>query len=93
MANLLTGDYGAVLQVSEATINRLLANMHQNSWEVTSNPSFPHSVGLRLGDDQMIDGVRGSAWAQVGVPRMHLIDDSTDSFTIEVGLRIRYRPL
>jgi hypothetical protein len=92
MANLLTGDYGAVLQVSEATINRLLASMHQNAWEVISTPSFPHSVGLRLGDDGPIDGVRGTAWAQVGVPRMHLIDGSTDSFNIEVGLRIRYRP-
>jgi len=92
MTNLLTGDYSAVLQVSEATVNRLLANMHQNSWEVVSNPSFPHSVGLRLGDDDEIDGVRGAAWAQVGVPRMHLIDGSTDSFSIEVGLRIRYRP-
>ena len=92
MANLLTGDYGAVVQVSEATINRLLASMHQNAWEVVSTPSFPHSTGLRLGDDGSIDGVRGTAWAQVGVPRMHFLNGSTDSFNIEAGLRIRYRP-
>ena len=92
MANLLTGDYDAVLQVSEATINRLLASMHQNDWRNPNTPSFPHSVGIRLGDVVEVDGVRGTAWAQVGVPRVTLIDGSTDRFHLEVGLRIRYVP-
>ena len=92
MANLLTGDYDAVLQVSEATINRLLASMHQNGWRNPNTPSFPHSVGIRLGDVVEVDGVRGTAWAQVGVPRITLIDGSTDRFHLEVGLRIRYVP-
>src|SRR5436190_908218 len=92
MTNLLTGDYDAVLQVSASTINRLLASMHQNDWSNPNTPSFPHSVGIRLGDDVEIDGVRGTAWAQVGVPRITLIDGSTDRFHLEVGLRIRYVP-
>src|SRR5262245_35271783 len=91
MANLLTGDYEAVLQVSADTLNRLLASMHQNAWSNPDNPSFPHSTGVRLGDVVMVDGVRGTAWAQAGVPRMTLIDHATDRFLIEVGLRIRYQ--
>src|SRR5205823_12003165 len=74
MANLLTGDYDAVLQVSARTVNRLLASMHQNDWRNPNTPSFPHSVGIRLGDVVEVDGVRGTAWAQVGVPRVTLID-------------------
>jgi hypothetical protein len=92
MANLLTGDYDAVLQVSEATLNRLLASMHQNAWSDTTRPSFPHTVGIRLGDDAYVDGVQGTAWVQIGVPRLGLIDGSTNTFEIVAGLRIRYRP-
>ena len=92
MTNLLTGDYDAVLQVSASTVNRLLASMHQNDWRNPNTPSFPHSVGVRLGDVVEVDGVRGTAWAQVGVPRITLIDGSTDRFHLEVGLRIRYVP-
>jgi hypothetical protein len=90
MANLLTGDYDAVLQVSASTVNRLLASMHQNAWRNPNTPSFPHSVGIRLGDVVEVDGVRGTAWAQVGVPRITLIDESTNRFHLEVGVRIRY---
>jgi hypothetical protein len=92
MANLLTGDYEAVLQVSEATVNRLMASMHQNAGRNPNTPSFPHSVGLRLGDPFVIDGVRGAAWAQVSVPRIELIDGATDRFALQVHLRMRYRP-
>src|SRR6266508_1261140 len=92
MTSLLTGDYQAVLQVSGATLNRLIASMHQNDWQNPHNPSFPHSVRLRLGDNGMVDGVRGTAWAQVGVPRIQLLDRATDRFEIEVGVRVRYTP-
>src|SRR5437763_10838830 len=92
MANLVTGDYDAVLQVSEATVNRLLASMHQNAWSNPKKPSIPHSVGVRLGDVAEVEGVRGTAWAQVGVPRITLIDGATDRFHLEAGLRIRYVP-
>jgi hypothetical protein len=92
MANLLTGDYDAVVQASESTLNRLLASMHQNAWQDASRPSLPHTVGLRLGDDEAIDGVRGSAWAQIGAPFLQLINGSTRQFELIVQVRMRYRP-
>jgi hypothetical protein len=92
MANLLTGDCEAVLQVSASTLNRLLASMHQNAGGDPGVPSFPHSVGVRLGDKVKVDGVQGTAWAQVSVPRIELIDGATDRFLLDVALRIRYQP-
>lgn len=92
MANLLTGDYEAVLQVSQGTLNRLLASMHQHRDTKPRLPSFPHTAAVRLGDVYLVDGVRGTARAQVGVPRMTFIDGATDRFQLEVGLRIRYTP-
>lgn len=52
MANTLTGDYEAVLQVSVRQINGLLATSHQNGAKGSGlSPSFPHSVvNLRVGD-------------------------------------------
>jgi hypothetical protein len=92
MANPLTGDFEAVLQVSGGTINRLLASMHQNAGSNPKTPSLPHSVGIRIGDPTPVDGLRGSAWAQVGVPRIELIHGSLDRFRLQVGIRARYRP-
>jgi len=92
MANPLTGDFEAVLQVSGGTINRLLASMHQNAGRDPTKPSFPHSVALRIGDDRSIDGVRGAVWTQVSVPRVQLIQGATDRFVLEVDIRARYIP-
>jgi hypothetical protein len=78
--------------VSGGTINRLLATMHQNGFADKSRPSFPHSVKVPVGVRQQIDGVRGTALAQVGTPRVELIDGSTDRFWLEVDIRARYRP-
>ncbi len=52
MANHLTGDYEAVVQVSVRQINGLLATLHQHGAKGSGlKPSFPHSVAnLRLGD-------------------------------------------
>jgi peroxiredoxin len=52
MANNLTGDYEAVVQVSVRQINGLLATLHQNGAKGSGlSPSFPHSVAnLRVGD-------------------------------------------
>src|SRR4051794_36442843 len=66
--------------------------MHQNAWKDPKTPSYPHSVGVALGKHGLVDGVQGWVNAQVAVPRMHLVDDSTDAFDIEVGLRARYLP-
>jgi thiol-disulfide isomerase/thioredoxin len=52
MANNLTGDYEAVLQVAVRQINGLLATMHQNGAQGSvESPSFPHTVrNLRVGE-------------------------------------------
>jgi hypothetical protein len=92
MANPLTGDFDAVLQVSGSTINRLLATMHQNIDEKSELPRFPHSVAMRIGDPTPIDGMRGTAWAQLSVPRIDLIHGKDDRFNLEVGIRVRYKP-
>ena len=92
MANPLTGDFDAVLQISGSTINRLLASMHQNAFENPKLPSFPHSVRMRIGDDHAYEGVRGIAHAQIAVPRIELIHGATDRFILEVSVRAWYRP-
>lgn len=91
MANPLTGDFEAVLQVSGGTVNRLAASMHQNSFVNTKVPSMPHSIWLRIGDTRPIDGVRGTVQAQVGVPHIELIHGVSDRFILEVGVRAHYR--
>ncbi len=52
MANNVTGDYEAVLQIAVRQINGLLATMHQNGAEGSGlSPSFPHTVRtLRVGE-------------------------------------------
>src|SRR5438105_13350946 len=92
MANPLTGDYDAVLQVSGGTVDRLMASIHQNVDAQPPLPSFPHSTTLRLGDDEVIDGVKGTLWAQVGVPRIELVHGADDRFFVEIGIRARYVP-
>jgi len=91
MANPLTGDFEAVLQVSEGTLNRLLAGMHQNGFANPANPSFPHSATLRIGDGYAYDNVRGTVRVQVGVPRLKLFHGATDRFQLEVGIRAHYK--
>ena len=90
MANPLTGDFEAVLQVSSGTINRLLASIHQNHGIKNDLPQFRHSVPLRVGDATPIDGMRGTLWAQASVPRIELIHGSTDRFRLEFAVRARY---
>lgn len=90
MANALTGDFEAVLQVSVGTLRRLVAGMHQNASAQLGTPSIPHVVYLRLADDEL--GQYGSVAAQVGVPIIQLIDGATDRFRVEIGIRARFRP-
>lgn len=92
MANPLTGDYEAVLQVSGSTVNRLLASMHQNAGSNPKLPSFPHGIWIRIGDPNPIDGMRGNILGQVSVPRIDLIHGVSDRFWLEVSIRARYTP-
>jgi hypothetical protein len=91
MSNPLTGDYEAVLQVSGATLNRLLASMHQNAGADPGRPSFPHSLRMRIGDPTPIDGLRGTAAVQVSTPLVELIHGSEDRFRLEVAIRAQYK--
>lgn len=90
MSNALTGDFDAVLEVSGSTVNRLLANMHQNAGAKPSIPTFPHGTWLRIGDPTPIHGMRGSVLAQVSVPHIDLIHEVSDRFWLEVSVRARY---
>ena len=92
MANPLTGDFDVVLQVSGGTVARLLASMHQNAGAKPALPSFPHSATVQLGRDEVIDGVQGTLSAQVSVPRIQIVDGTTDRFGLRVWIRARYLP-
>ena len=50
MANGLTGDFDALVEVSVETVNRILATMHQNKASEEASPTFPHSFAVRVGD-------------------------------------------
>jgi hypothetical protein len=51
MANLLTGDYEAVLQIATRQIAGLIGTLHQNGANQNNNPmTLPHSESGRIGD-------------------------------------------
>ena len=94
MANPLTGDHDAVLQVSVGTLNRLLASMHQNEGTDAADylPTIPHSAFVRVGDDPAtrVDGVQGVARVQAGVPRLELVHLAQDRVVGHIWLRARF---
>jgi hypothetical protein len=95
LANLSTGDFDAVLQVSGSTINRLMATLHQNAGTKTDGtrkklPGHPRVVSMRIGPDDSEEGVRGWLNAQLGVPRVSLLDRVTDRFELAVDVRARF---
>lgn len=49
MANNLTGDFEAVLQVSLRQINGILATMHQSRVDPNTSPSFAHTASIHVG--------------------------------------------
>jgi peroxiredoxin len=50
MANNLTGDYEAVVQIAVRSINGLLATLHQNGAQDDPPIKLLHSVSMRIGD-------------------------------------------
>ncbi|WP_156765410.1 hypothetical protein [Mycobacterium sp. 1245852.3] len=91
MTNVLTGDYEAVLELSGSTLNRLAASMHQNAYSDPGLPSTPHGGYFRIGDGVPSGGVQGSVAVQIGTSQVLLIDGATDRFSVEMGVRARYR--
>ena len=50
MANFLTGDFDAVVQLSRGTVNRLLATTHQNKKGYSKKmPLSPQKLVSRIG--------------------------------------------
>lgn len=81
MANNLTGNYDAVLQVSVRQINGLLANMHQARMDATASPSFPHSGTIRIGSvmtpSLTVEGLRFRNWVTKAVGALHAATGTT----------------
>src|SRR5262245_53260901 len=50
MANNLTGDFEAVVQVSLRQINGLLATLHQSGFSEDAPRPLLHSASIRIGD-------------------------------------------
>jgi hypothetical protein len=70
MSNFLTGDFGAVVQISRGTVNRLLATTHQNKEGYSKKiPLSPQKLAGRIGDYESVtvgEGqVHGTAWVQI----------------------------
>ena len=85
MANHLTGDYDAVIQLSPRLIDGLLATLHQNAAEENAPLKLPHSVILRVGDPPALvrldslgaitQWLRENRMAGRGVDRQRLRDE------------------
>jgi hypothetical protein len=89
MANELTGDFEAVLQVSERTLNRLMASLHQNA-DGTNMPRHPHVIAMPITGNESVDGLSGTVRAQLGVPTIVLLDRATDRFELAVNVRAEF---
>ncbi|OBA95200.1 hypothetical protein A5662_18960 [Mycobacteriaceae bacterium 1482268.1] len=90
MANELTGDYDAVLQVTEKTINRLMATLHQNAVKKDNRLRQPHMATLRIDKTDSPDGLCGWVVAQIGVTELRLIHRATDRVKIRVNVRAQF---
>ena len=55
MANNLTGDFEAVVQLAVRQINGLLAALHQNGASDDAPLKLLHSASLRIGDPSATD--------------------------------------
>jgi peroxiredoxin len=68
MANLLTGDFEAVVQISMRQINGLLASLHQNGVDENASLKLPHSSAFLVGHERpdLADDVRAdlSEWVR-----------------------------
>ena len=70
MANLLTGDFDAVVQLRVPTVSRLLASMHQNHGNEEGLPTLPHREVVRIGDEPLggsLGGIKGTAYVLAGL--------------------------
>ena len=50
MANELTGDYEAAVEISVEALNRILATLHQAGASEEASPKLLHEITARVGD-------------------------------------------
>jgi peroxiredoxin len=77
MANPLTGNYEAVLQVSLRQVNGILATMHQVKVDPKASPSFPHSERFRVGglpSSKSVEASRFQNWVGSAVAALGVAD-------------------
>jgi hypothetical protein len=70
MANNLTGDFEAVLQVSLQQINGVLASIHQARVDPKASPGFAHSARMRIGPSPLsmvADMIRFKGWTTMAL--------------------------
>jgi hypothetical protein len=80
MANNLTGDYEAVLQISVRQINGILATMHQNRMNPDASPSFAHSASIRVGHPPLVLATEAASfrnWVSQAVQTLRVAGGST----------------
>jgi peroxiredoxin len=98
VANPLTGDFDAVVQLSMPTLNRLLASMHQNHGNDAGLPTLPHRTEVSLpwnGDKPFggsLAGIKGRAGVQIGAPTVALIANEPRAVNMSCWIRARYYP-
>ncbi|HJQ84014.1 MAG TPA: hypothetical protein VKA21_08065, partial [Candidatus Binatia bacterium] len=101
MANSLTGDYEAVVQVRLQKINAILATLHQAEIYQDGRIHFPHSVRFQLGDSPLASQLareqqRFFEWTSKAAKKLGDLVVSPDdlrrilSSKIPPGLRSRY---
>jgi hypothetical protein len=79
MANNLTGDYEAVLQISVRQLNGILATLHQNGMDKERSPSFPHSASIRIGDVPFFATPGGNQFLQWANKAVRNLQEATGS--------------
>jgi hypothetical protein len=95
LANPLTGDFNAVVQVSVPTVNRLLASMHQNHGNEANLPRLPHRTVRKIPEKPLgrsLANIKGRAQVQIGVPTVALIANVPRSANVSCWIRARYKP-
>lgn len=94
MPNSLTGDFDAIVQVSPATANRLLASLHQNWGDDNGVRTLPHRSVIRIDDPGLsgdLAGVRGTAYVQLGAPLGAIVPSAPTDVDVSIWIRARYR--
>lgn len=73
MANNLTGDYQAVLQLSVRQLDGILATMHQRRIDPKASPTFPHAQSFHIGDQPAAIAIEAPRYRNWVVDRLQAL--------------------